>query len=98
MVDCLVQCGVTKPLTQIKLADLPSLVRNIALQTTILKVKAALDQFVNGIKETGLLSCIQGYPDFFKDLFVKPKIADCLTAGKRLVNKNSLIILNFISY
>ena len=81
MVDCLLQCGVTKPLTQLKVEDVPNIVRNIALHTTVLKVKAALDQFKDGLKEAGILSSIQAYPEYFKDLFIKSNM-DSLDAGE----------------
>ena len=41
MTDCLIQCGITKPLTQLKIENVPNLVHSIALHATVLKVKAA---------------------------------------------------------
>lgn len=83
MAVCLIQCGITKPLTQLKIDVVPNLVQSIALQATVLKVKAALDQFMDGLKEAGLLSSIQEYPHLFKDLFVKCSTG-CLDSGMTL--------------
>ena len=65
-------------------------------------MKAALDQFIDGLKESGLLSSIQEYPDFFKDLFVKSN-KECFSAGNiftRLtvflsISKNCFNVLRF---
>ena len=83
--NCLLECGITKPLAQLKTGDVPSHVRSIALHATVLKVKAALDQFVDGLKESCLLQNIREYPHLFRDLFVKS--TDCLDSGMIQVKK-----------
>ena len=80
MTDCLIQCGITKPLIQLKIEDVPNLVHSIALHATVLKVKAAIDQFMDGLREACLLPSIQKYPHVLRDLFVKSS-TDCLDSG-----------------
>ena len=70
MTDCLLQCGITKPLTQLKIEDVSNLVHSIALHATVLKVKAAIDQFMDGLREACLLPSIQKYPHVLRDLFL----------------------------
>ncbi len=53
------QCGMTKLLVK----DVPNLVKSIALNSSVLRVKAALDQFMAGLKElhTGVPNNFQGF-------------------------------------
>ncbi len=50
------------------------------LHSTILKVKAELDQFVAGLNEAGTLSAIKMYPGMFERLFVASQTPS-VTAG-----------------
>ena len=95
MADCLIQCGITRPLTQLRIEDVPSLVQSIALYATVLKVKAALDQFVDGLKEACILTCIQEYPHLFRDLFVKSS-TDCLDPGMNDIGKYERLMISLL--
>lgn len=78
--DVLLDCGFTKPLPQLKLGDVPQLVKSAALHATILKIKSELDQFMKGVNEAGCLHAIQEYPYLFHTLFVASD-RDELNAG-----------------
>ena len=78
--DVLLECGYTKPLATLKIADIPQLIKNTVLHSTILKIKSELDQFVAGIEAAGVLSAIRKYPHLFSPLFVSSGSA--LTAGE----------------
>ena len=94
LVDIKTQCGLTKPLSMLKVKDVPNLVKSIALYATVLKVKAALDQFMAGLKESGLLLCVQEYPTFFKDFkkkwlfFASKRMHQYLVIGPHLYPVN----------
>ena len=77
--DTLIDCGVTKPVAKLGLQDVNAVIRTVALHTTILRVKAELDQFACGLKEAGMLDFIRAYPEFFRPMFVNQH--EELTAG-----------------
>lgn len=52
------------------MTDVPELVKCVALHSTILKVKAELDQLMSGLSEAGVLSVIQTYSEMFECLFI----------------------------
>ena len=93
--DTLIECGVTKPLAKLSLQDVDTVARTVALHTTILRVKAELDQFVCGLNEAGILDSIRAYPEFFRPMFVYQHeeitagLILLLTALKILFSKNS---------
>ena len=79
--DVLVDCGFTKPIAQLTVQDIPQLVNSTALHVTILRVKAEIDQFMDGINDAGTLHAIQKYPGFFRPMFVASQ-ANNVTVGK----------------
>jgi hypothetical protein len=68
--DSLIDCGYTRALTQLSVDDIPNIVKSTALHSTLLKVKAEMDQFMTGLQEAGVLHAIQAYPSLFRPLFV----------------------------
>ena len=68
--DVLLDCGYTKPLSQLKLNDVPQLIKLAALHSTVLRIKSELDQFITGISEAGCLHAIQEYSALFIPMFV----------------------------
>ena len=68
--DVLIDNGCCKGLAQLKKDDVRQLVRNASLSSTILKIKAELDQFMAGLDEAGVLHVIQKYPDLLRPMFV----------------------------
>ena len=77
--DVLLECGYAKPLSKLKAIDVPQLIKNATLHSTILKIKSELDQFIDGLNEAGILHSIRQYPDFFRPLFVSSGTA--ISAG-----------------
>ena len=51
--DMLITCGFTKPVATLTYCDVPSLIESVALHTTILAVKAELDQIILGLEDSG---------------------------------------------
>lgn len=78
--DILLESGVSKPLTQLRTSDIPTLIRTVTLHNTVIKIKAELDQFSSGLNEAGVLSSIHAHPELFQSLFTHhPEI---LAAGE----------------
>lgn len=76
--DLLISCGITKPLATLTHRDIPQLIEAIALHSTVLAVKAELDQLILGLQDSGVLQCLQLYPDLFRPVFVyasKPSLS-----------------------
>lgn len=64
--DVLLDCGYTKPLSQLKVDDVPQLIKLAALHSTVLRIKSELEQFMAGISEAGCLHAIQEYSVLFR--------------------------------
>jgi hypothetical protein len=79
--EMLLSCGFTKPFATLTLKDIPSIIESVTLHTTILKVKAELDDMVKGLDDAGVLEMLRKHPDFFRPLFVYNK-DNSLTADK----------------
>ena len=77
--DLLVQTGYRKRVAYLTLGDVPSVSNALVEYHCLIKVKAAMDQFRNGLKALGFLEMIQNCPAIWKPLFV-PDAAE-LTAG-----------------
>jgi hypothetical protein len=76
--DILINYGVTKPLTRVCAEDIPALVRSVAVDSVIMKVKSELDQFIEGLEESGVLKPLRKYPDLFAPMFMDMEV---LSAG-----------------
>lgn len=68
--DLLIDCGFTKPITQITAKDVQEVVDTISVHCTILKIKAELDQIRCGLEEAEMLESIEKWPELFKPFFV----------------------------
>lgn len=75
-----IEAGITRPLTGITLDDIPYILKCVTLDSVILKQKAELDQFVDGLEAAGVLKSIQKYPGLWSPMFVASG-AQQLTAG-----------------
>ena len=64
--DHILGCGFNKPLAQLKMGDIPHLLRSATLHSTILCVKFEIDQFMEGFHEAGVLHAIKEYPHLFR--------------------------------
>ena len=79
--DILIENGCSQGLAQLKKSDVPQIVRSASLGCTIIKIKAALDQFMAGLDAAGVLHAIQQYPDLLRPMFVASD-NDPLSAGE----------------
>ena len=80
--DCLFECGVTKPLAQLKVSDVSHLIISAALHCTILKIKSEIDQFMAGLDEAGTLHAIKEYPHLFYPMFVPSSVTAVVDSGE----------------
>ena len=69
-VDKFIACGFTKPIATMTIHDVELLVECVTLHSTILVVKAELDQVIEGLAESGVLEMLRSHPHLFKGLFV----------------------------
>lgn len=57
-------------MTQASLENVPDIVRAVCLQTTLLNMKAELDQMAEGLKLFNVISLLRQYPLKFKSFFI----------------------------
>ena len=62
------------------MSNLEEIVRVMATYHTLVKVKAQIDQFVDGLRSVSVYEQIKNYPDLMQPLFVYQ--TSKLTAGK----------------
>ncbi len=94
-VSLLLETGFHKPLLSLTVADKPSICTTLKYYHAFVKVKAELDQFVEGLKALGVLELTRKHPDLMRPLFVD--VIDCqkLTKGKGRLFSSSLSLANF---
>ena len=74
--ELLLACAFNRPII---LRDIPQLVECVGLHSTLLVVKAELDEIMKGLSDAGVLEVIQQSPSSFELLSVY--LATPLTAG-----------------
>lgn len=74
--------GFSVPVTQASLENVPDIVKAVCLQTTLLNVKAELDQMVEGLKLFDVISLLRQHPLKFKSLFVFDPVDSVLTVDQ----------------
>ena len=79
------ETGFRKPLSLLCLCDRRDLCAKLKCHFTIVKVKAELDQFAEGLKCCGVLEYMKKFPDIMRPLLVADP-ATVVTAGKLLFN------------
>ena len=79
----LVEAGYTKPLNQLLLSDRDEIVSILVSFHLLLKVKAVMDQFREGLELRGLLHFMTKYTDLLRPLFVDENRP--LTARKQTI-------------
>lgn len=79
--EYLVVTGYRKAVCNLGLGDKGSLKAALLDYHCLLKVKAEMDQFVDGLADVGVLEHIRKYPDLLKPLFTDC-CRDPLTAGQ----------------
>lgn len=68
--DMLMSCGFNKPLVKLVLSDIPAIESCVVLHSTLISVKAELDDIVKGLDDAGVLGAIRESPFLFRPLFV----------------------------
>ena len=64
------EVGYTKPLTLMCLSDRRGVIDEVLTFHLFIKVKAAMDQFLEGLECAGFLSYMKRYTDIVRPLFV----------------------------
>ncbi len=72
--------GFRKPLSQINHKHINGIIQLLIDYFCMMKVKAAIDQYTEGLQDLGILTCIQQNPSEWKKFFLQDKIE--LSAGK----------------
>ena len=72
--------GFTRPLPCLTKEDKITLIQTVALHYVLLRSKAEMDQFCEGLKSLGVLHAIRKYPDLMSHFFTHQGV-DKLTAG-----------------
>lgn len=76
----LIESGLTMPLASVTLCDVDTMVQTIALHHVLLKAKAEMDQFMQGLNALGVLTAIKAHPNLFEAYF-SIDVNSSLTAG-----------------
>ena len=79
-IDIITDAGYNMPLACITLAKRDSLVKCIRQWSSVLSVKAQLDQIRCGLQSLGVLQYMETYPELFKWFFCAQE-KDNITAG-----------------
>ena len=76
----IIECGFTKPLPCLVMEDKIALIQTLTLHHVLLRSKAEIDQFSEGLKALGVLDAIRNYPSLMSCFFINKEIQH-LTAG-----------------
>lgn len=66
----LLETGFNKPLFSLKLSDVEVIQMSLLDYHCIVKVKALMDQFKEGLDQVGLCKFVKSHPDELKPMFV----------------------------
>ena len=66
----LLETGYSKPLTMLHMDDQNGIISSVIDYHCMIKVKAAIDQFTEGLKEGSVYDSLMAYPDLFMPFFV----------------------------
>lgn len=77
--DLLIQTGYRKPIPSLRMADKQTVITAMLNYHMMLKVKCAMDQYMEGLAELHLLERIQNNPSLWMPLFTNK--SEKLTAG-----------------
>ena len=80
----LLETGYRKPICHLKLSDKDSLRSCLLDYHCMLKVKGAMDQYMDGLEELHVLEILKQYPDILKSVFVNERRV--LTAGEEAIH------------
>ena len=79
----LLETGYHKPLSTLTVTDVPMLCNALRSHHGIIKVKAELDQFCEGLETLGVLQSVKKHPNLMRPLFVASSYVQ-LTRGRYL--------------
>ena len=77
--DIVLETGYRKPLGTVTVSDKEEIIRVLKRYHTLIKVKAEIDQFIEGLQCLGIDHLIKEHPDLMEPLFVNKNKS--LTAG-----------------
>ena len=77
----LTECGFTKPSCGLVMEEKCDIIQALTLHQVILKSKAEIDQFGEGVAFLGTLEAMKKYPELLQCFFVQSG-EECLTAGE----------------
>ena len=75
----LLETGYCKPLVQLTIDDRSAIIPSVTDYHCVIKVKAAMDQFIDGLDAGRVLDCIKRHPQELKTMFCP--VLTTLTAG-----------------
>ena len=78
--ELLVSTGFRKPVSQLGMTDVEDVIMVLLEYHLFVKVKAEIDQFVDGLKTLGFLGCLMKNPSMWESFFLPPKVT--LTPGQ----------------
>ena len=67
--DLLCECGWTKPSVLVKEKDKVDIIQTMSLHHVILRSKAEIDQFCDGLQACGVLGAVRQHPDLGRPFF-----------------------------
>ena len=67
--DTVFECGFTVPVSRVTLENIPTLIKAISIHSTIVPIKAELDQLSEGLKLFRVLDTVRKWPQEMKELF-----------------------------
>ena len=77
----LADIGYRKPVTKLTVTDTEALKSALVDHHCMLKVKAYIDQFIEGLEVLGIMTVVRKYPGLMKELFVFDKQKSIMTPG-----------------
>lgn len=105
-----VECGITKPVTSMRLGDKSTIISAVCLHYAVLGSLAELEQLKRGLQTAKLATLMDKHPHLFKELFLhshKPVTADFIQdlfvaeysdRGSNNRVKEEAIMMNWVSY
>ena len=93
VIDLVTEAGYTKSLSSVELSDRNNLISTITTYHIFIKTKAMMDQFKEGLEDTGIYSYLKSYEDQMRPLFVNERVP--LTAGETNISKKIMMSKHF---
>ena len=89
------ETGYRKSLTLLTLKDRDELIASVKIYHCLIKIKAEIDQFLDGLKSLDVYWYIKTYPELMMQLFVDVPNKRLLTAGLYVLIYFLYLILSF---